>query len=328
MLVLRASGSKTRSARPFEPAWPRFCSESVPASEPATADITLDTIAPTSGELSASASDGTVSLSWTAGTDAGSGVSSYALRYQAGATAYGDCSAGTLAYEGSARSTSVAGLSGGGTYSFQLCVTDAAGNEAVGDSATVTGDGSVTGALTINGGAAWTDSRSVELSLDADGAAEMCLSNTPRCAEEGWQPYTQTYAWSLPDVEGPRTVSVWFRSADGTESDAATADIGLDRSVPLAGAVSARARFGDGRVVLRLQGFSDETSGIASYKVHSWVFGSAPTTCTEDAEEVPADVPRVVLERSVGLLPVQVAVCAVDAAGNMSAPAMGTAQPR
>jgi len=294
-------------------------------SEPGTASIQLDTIAPLSGELTATVDDGTIALSWSAGTDTGSGVSQYTVAYAAGSTAPSDCDDGAILYEGADLSTA---LDASGSYAFRLCVSDAAGNLTVGDTTTVAADGSIEGTLTIDGGAEWTAQRAVQLSLSANGATEMCLSNTLRCADDGWRTFEPDVAWSLPDTQGERTVTAWFRAADGTSSEAASDTITIDNVAPEPGQARARARMSDDKIVVNWAGFSDETSGIAGYRVHATIGTASPSTCRQTAELTTPGANRTVLDRTVLRRAVKVVVCAEDNAGNMSVAATAEASPQ
>jgi subtilisin family serine protease len=103
---------------------------------PATAAITVDTAAPRMGTLSAVASNGSISLSWNAATDTGSGVASYRLVY-APTTAPASCLTGTLLHSGTARAFTHTGRAAG-KHAYRLCATDNVGNAATGSTKSVT----------------------------------------------------------------------------------------------------------------------------------------------------------------------------------------------
>jgi subtilisin family serine protease len=103
---------------------------------PVSAAIKVDTTQPTMGTFTATAGSGQVALSWTAATDA-SGVDGYKLVWQTGTVAPNSCSAGSVAYSGSALSFTHTGRSPG-NYSYRLCAIDHAGNVATGVSRSVT----------------------------------------------------------------------------------------------------------------------------------------------------------------------------------------------
>lgn len=106
-------------------------------SEPASATIVIDTVAPTNPTLSSVSTTTTIALSWTAATDAGSGIASYKLVAASGTAAPASCAAGTTLYTGPNRSFThtVASKS---TWSYRVCATDAAGNTSTGTTKTAT----------------------------------------------------------------------------------------------------------------------------------------------------------------------------------------------
>jgi subtilisin family serine protease len=289
-------------------------------SVPATAEISLDTIAPTDGELLARWNSAGVALSWTAASDERSGVDEYMVVYAAGTTAPVDCSEGTVAYAGSARSTVVSGLEDTASYSFRVCAWDVASNLSVGAEEVLVASGEVYGTVLIDEGAEYATERYVTLALDAPGAVEMCLSNTPRCAEDGWRDYASELAWYLPAVEGFQRVSVWFRAADGTESEVATDDIELDRYAPEAGEVSASYNAFTRRSRVSWSDFMDDGSGIEAYQVMQVTGRSVDAACPVDALTVDANTDSATLDIRKAGPRVRVGVCAVDVAGHVSAP--------
>lgn len=100
-------------------------------SEPASATILVDITAPTNPTLTTTVTSSSIAISWTAATDAGSGVASYKLVGAAGTTAPASCSAGTTLYSGAdlAYTQTVAAKT---TWSYRLCATDVAGNTSAG----------------------------------------------------------------------------------------------------------------------------------------------------------------------------------------------------
>lgn len=121
-----ASGQGTRSVYVwFRDEW----GNTMPA--PVSDSIVLDSVAPTMRTFAATASAGSVALSWTAASDAISGVDSYTLVWARSSTAPASCATGTRAYTGGELSYVHEGL-GAGTYSYRLCATDRSGNVAAG----------------------------------------------------------------------------------------------------------------------------------------------------------------------------------------------------
>ena len=93
-----------------------------------------------------------------------------------------------------------------------------------------------TGTITINGGAAYTNSATVTLSLpatdDSGTVAQMRISNDGVFDTEPWQPYAASTSWDLDPGDGPKTVYVEFMDPTGNVSDVASASIMLDSTYP------------------------------------------------------------------------------------------------
>lgn len=106
-------------------------------SAPVSAAILVDSTAPTNTTITATASTAKLSLSWTASTDATSGVASYKLVGAPGTLAPASCAAGTLLYTGANR-TFVHAVARKATWSYRVCTTDVAGNMSVGAVKTAT----------------------------------------------------------------------------------------------------------------------------------------------------------------------------------------------
>ena len=86
-------------------------------------------------------------------------------------------------------------------------------------------------ALTVNGGAAFTNKRTVSLSPVADGATEMRFRNFGDAVWTDWEPYATARVWTLPGGDGPKTVSVQFRDEAGNVVEA-EAGISVDTKRP------------------------------------------------------------------------------------------------
>ena len=98
---------------------------------------------------------------------------------------------------------------------------DAAGNESSCISDTIEHDDEApTGAsISIDGGASYTSSATVSLSLTATGATEMNISNTTTFAAGNWTAYNPTVAsWTHSQANSTATVYVRFRDAAGNET--------------------------------------------------------------------------------------------------------------
>jgi len=122
---------------------------------------------------------------------------------------------------------------------------DEAGNVAETEASITLDTAPPTGAaLTVNGGAAFTNKRTVSLSPVADGATEMRFRNFGDAVWTDWEPYATARVWTLPGGDGPKTVSVQFRDEAGNVVEA-EAGISVDTKRPSpAGTKAASVRRG------------------------------------------------------------------------------------
>ncbi|MGC4119667.1 MAG: S8 family serine peptidase [Myxococcales bacterium] len=245
-----------------------------------SSSILLDTVAPKGGTLAATGGGAQVQLAWSGASDLLSGVASYQLRYAVG-VAPSSCAAGAVAYAGPATSFTHQGLTNGSTYAYRLCMVDSAGNVGAGPTASARPAPEYqppSGSVVINGGAPYTKSASVVLTLaasDASGVTSMCVSNSTTCA--AWVSYAASYPWKLATTNGTRTVYVAFRDSFGNTSQAVTGTIVLDTVAPKAGTFTATP--GNAQVRLDWSAATDALSGFAGYQVR-FAAGSAPASCT------------------------------------------------
>ncbi len=127
---------------------------------------------------------------------------------------------------------------GSPVYTVVARATDDVGNTG---STTVTGvtvdNSAPSGAsVSINGGAAYTASRDVSLTLAAAGAAEMRFSNDG-VSWSSWEAYAASRSWTLNAGDGVKTVFVEYRDAAGNAA-AAQAGITFDGTAPSGASVS------------------------------------------------------------------------------------------
>ncbi|HET8935967.1 MAG TPA: S8 family serine peptidase [Polyangiales bacterium] len=247
-----------------------------------TDTIRLDTIGPTGSVLQAAPKDRAMELSWTAGSDTGSGVAGYRL-VVAETTAPASCSTGSLIYNGNARSFKHTSLTNGTLLGYRLCPVDLAGNLGTGSVTSARATPELvppTGAVKINGGARVTRVEGVTLNLnatDTSGVAQMCISNTSDTCTR-WEPFSATKAWSLAASRGKGSVFVWFEDIYGNRSRTpATVNIIVDTEPPAA--VTLTVTGGPSRVNLTWPAASD-VSGIGSYTLLYTPGLLAPTQCT------------------------------------------------
>jgi hypothetical protein len=289
-----------------------------------TDTIRLDTTAPTGGELKATAKDQALELSWTAATDAGSGIGSYRL-VVAQSAAPASCNEGSLIYNGNARSFTHTALTNGTLYAYRLCPTDAAGNAGAGSTISARPAPELvppTGRVAINGGTTVTRVEGVTLNMDASdasGVTQMCVSNVDTSCTS-WEPYSQSKAWSLASSKGKASVFVWFEDAFGNRSKTpVSVTIIVDTQPPAA--VTLTATGDRSRVNLSWPAASD-SSGIASYSLVFAAGTLAPSQCsggTKLYEGLLRSYTHTNLTTSASY---SYRLCATDKAGNVSAGAV------
>ncbi|MCK6548347.1 S8 family serine peptidase [Myxococcota bacterium] len=292
--------------------------------------IVLDARAPANGTLTPTPGNGQVSLSWSAVTDAGSGVASYSLRF-AETTAPANCDAGTELYAGTGTSYVHTGLTNGTTYGYRLCATDAAGNRSTGATTTsrpILETDRPTGTVSINADAAFTNVTGVTLTFDADDAStvtNVCVSTASSCT--AWVAYTPTRAFTLPAGSGVKTVNVWFRDEWGNASATPASDtITLDVVRPTNGTLNVVA--GNASAVLTWSGFADSgDSALASYRVVYAAASTAPANCTAGTTLYEGTATTATHSSATNGTTYAYRVCAIDGAGNVSTGVTGTAFP-
>lgn len=81
--------------------------------------------------------------------------------------------------------------------------------------------------ILINGGAPTTQTRAVALTLHAENATQMKISNDPNLSGAAWQSYVTQLPWQLTAGDGSKTVYAIYKSADGTTAGPVSASIAL-----------------------------------------------------------------------------------------------------
>lgn len=178
---------------------------------------------------------GNIVFDWTAAADATSGVASYNV--QIGTTPGGsDVFAGAV---GMVLTTGIT-VTSGGTYYCRVQAVDAAGNVGPWSESS---DGVMvdtvapSGIVTINNNTAFTNSRTVILTLSASdlGSGVVLM----RLSDDGidwtaWEPYATNRNWTLSKGDGIKTVYAQFADAAGNVSEPASDHIALDTTPPTA----------------------------------------------------------------------------------------------
>jgi len=295
------------------------------SSAPISSSIVFDTTAPQDGQLTATAQDAAVSVSWSGVTDA-SGVTSFKLVGQAGEAP--SCADGPELYSGTGSLFLHSGLTNGTVYGYRLCPTDRAGNQGSGPTASARPVPELeppTGSLTINAGAAYATSVDVTVRVtasDASGVAQMCLSNEPTC--QSWVTYTETSSWKLSSSGAMATVYAWLRDTYGSTTLVPVSDtIVVDKSPPSAGRLDAVP--GNARVQLTWSDVTDDVSGVARYKLVGQA-GAVPSC--DNGPVLYTGANRTFAHE--GLTNGSVysyRLCPIDAAGNMASGASAVSRP-
>jgi len=129
-----------------------------------------------------------------------------------------------------------------------------------------------TGSITVAGGATYTNSSSVTLTLSAEdntsGVAQMRFSNN-NVTWTPWEAYSTSKAWTLITGDGTKTVYVQFRDKAGLTSPTYQDTIVLDTTKPVANAGQDK-KLNVGETVVFDAGASTDNVSIVSYE---WEFG-------------------------------------------------------
>jgi chitinase len=298
-------------------------------SAPASDAIMLDTKAPVNGTLTPTQLAGNqIKLDWTGFSDATSGMASYKL-VRGAKLPPTSCTGAAIATPSAGVTTYTETGSQGMNYYYRLCAVDNAGNVSTGATTpAVMAIPEVTkpsGTVAINQGAL-TNKTAVTLNIAASDASKVvayCISNTSTCTT--WTKLsTPVTPLSIPakactlatGADGNRTVSVWFKDVWGNVSDPASDAIMLDTKAPVNGTLTPTQLAGN-QIKLDWSGFSDATSGMATYKL---VRGATlpATSCTAAAIATPAAGVTTYTETGSQGMKYYYRLCALDNAGNVS----------
>lgn len=219
-----------------------------------TDTFTIDSTAPTTPgtpTTTTPTADTTPPWSWTASTDATSGLATpaYTVEWSQDSSFADGVSSATSNTNSFTHTTPL----GDATWYVRVKATDSAGNESA-----YTSNGSVqintgapTGSVSINAASLYTNSRTVTLTLDASSGffggtsqIEMKLSNLADLSDGTWEAFAATKPWTLTEGDGTKTVYVQFRDTTGNTSGAFMDSIGLDTQTPAAAQLLAPAQHG------------------------------------------------------------------------------------
>jgi len=267
----------------------------------------------------------------------GSGIATYNL--YSGTTAPSTCNttAATI-YTGTNTSFSDGSVSDGTTKYYRICATDAAGNLATGvtasDKARAESVAPTATSVSINGGAAYTKTPTVTLTIHAtdntvvdQASMQMCVSNT-NAACTAFVAFATTKTWTLPSVSGDQTVYVTFRDKWGnttTGNDIAHAAIRLDNVIPTNGTVQLTNVTTQNDLTWTPFDDAAPGSGPISYRL---VYGTTgtPASCAAGLTlYTGTDTMYSHIDLVAGTT-YYYRICAIDGAGNMSTGATASAR--
>jgi hypothetical protein len=147
-------------------------------------------------------------------------------------------SASCTSWEAFSTSKSWELTSGDGEKTVYAWLKDAAGNTNVNpySDSIILDTTAPTGSVMINGGATYTNTTAVNLTLSSNdtgsGVSQMCISNTTSCSS--WEAYATSKSWTLPSGDGDKTVYVWFKDTVGNANSIPYSDtIILDTTNPV-----------------------------------------------------------------------------------------------
>jgi len=164
---------------------------------------------------------------------------------------------------------------GDGTKTVYVQFKDQAGLISTNSDTIVLDTAPPSGSVTIAGGATYTNSTSVTLTLSANdatsGIAQMRFSND-NVTWSDWEPYATSKTWTLPVGDGLKGVTVQYRDNTGLVSSYSDSII-LDTTKPTANAGADQTVNEDTMVTFDASASTDE-NGIATY---TWTFTDVTT---------------------------------------------------
>jgi hypothetical protein len=181
--------------------------------------------------------------------------------------------------------------------------------------------------LKINSGANYTNSADVSLQLSASGAAEMYVTNQPGCTSGGqWEPYAESWTWTLASQNTLTRVYAKFRSTDGSSSncmnDSITHD-SLSPDAPSSFSTQTATSSLSASPTLQWNAGSDSGSGISHYEIA--IGSSAGATDIKSWHDVGTGLTKSIsglsLTHQGTYYP---SIRSVDLAGNLSSPRLGS----
>ena len=116
-----------------------------------------------------------------------------------------------------------------GNYIIRISNNPAQGGDTVG-TVTVNTTPPSSPSLSISGGAQYTTSRDVNLTISANGATKMKVSNYANFTGATWELYSTSKSWQLTTGDGSKTVYINFKTTSGANTSTSD-DITLDSTL-------------------------------------------------------------------------------------------------
>ena len=238
------------------------------ADGPYSYDLTLDTVLPTDGSVTARGSSETVQVSWFGFSDVGTGITEYVLiGSDRGREPARGCGKGDEYYRGTDTTVQLTGLVDGTTYGLRLCAFDIAGNASEGIALTARPAPEYAppiGSILINGGDADTNDVRTLVTLsatDPSGVASYCVSTKGPELCTRFKEMREEIKVKLKKGSEERSVWVWFQDSYGNISESPVTDtIFVDTEGPVDGTLLAMPQGSDIR--LSWSGFTDDSDVV------------------------------------------------------------------
>jgi len=168
-----------------------------------------------------------------------------------------------------------------GTFKVRYFSTDLAGNTEVAKSQSYTIDAvAATGSILINGGAAYSKSSGVTLTLtctdNAGSCKQMQLSNDG-VSWSSASAFLATRHWNLSSGDGSKTVYARFKDAVGTWSEVVSSTIVLDSTRPVTTVSPAGGKYNSAQSIV----LSCTDTGVGCDKIYYTTDGTLPTTSSQ-----------------------------------------------
>lgn len=143
----------------------------------------------------------------------------------------------------------------------------------------------VQGNLSINNGAAYTNSTSVTLTLSASGASEVQFKKDSS-SWSSWYSYSSSRSWTINSGDGSHYIYVKYKDLAGNESPIISDYIRLDTSAPSVPLGLSTETRGMKKIRLNWNSSSDSGIGMEGYKIYrdgSYIASTSSTTYTDSS---------------------------------------------